>query len=77
MSPNIASASAAASVPAPGIEVISPTGQNLGAIPIWCITRRCQNLSFGGPDKRTMYVAGGGTLLRIPMRARGFTGRAK
>lgn len=60
-----------------GIEVVSPTGQSLGVIPVWCITRRCQNLSFGGADKRTLYVAGGGTLLRIPMRARGFTGRVK
>ena len=41
------------------------------------LRRRCQNLSFGGPDKRTLYVAGGGTLLRIAMRARGFVGRAK
>ena len=60
-----------------GIEVLSPTGQHLGAIPVWCITRRCQNLGFGGADKRTLYVAGGGTLLRIPMLARGFLGRAK
>ncbi len=60
-----------------GIEVLSPTGQHLGAIPVWCITRRCQNLGFGGPDKRTLYVAGGGTLLRIPMLTRGFSGRAK
>jgi gluconolactonase len=60
-----------------GIEVLSPTGQALGVIPLWCITRRCQNLSFGGPDKRTLYVAGGGTLLRIAMRSRGFGGRAK
>lgn len=60
-----------------GIEVVSPGGQPLGIIPVWCITRRCQNLSFGGRDKRTLYVAGGGTLLRIPMRARGFGGRAK
>jgi gluconolactonase len=60
-----------------GVEVLSPTGQALGAIPVWCITRRCQNLSFGGPDKRTLYIAGGGTLLRIPMLARGFQGRAK
>jgi hypothetical protein len=34
-------------------------------------------LGFGGPDKRTLYVAGGGTLLRIAMRSRGFAGRAK
>jgi gluconolactonase len=60
-----------------GIEVLSPSGQALGVIPVWCITRRCQNLSFGGPDKRTLYVAGGGTLIRIAMRARGFVGRAK
>ncbi len=60
-----------------GIEVISPTGQALGVIPLWCITRRCQNLSFGGPDKRTLYIAGGGTLIRIAMRARGFGGRVK
>jgi sugar lactone lactonase YvrE len=60
-----------------GIEVVSPGGQHLGVIPVWCITRRCQNLSFGGPEKRTLYVAGGGTLIRIPMLARGFAGRVK
>jgi gluconolactonase len=60
-----------------GIEVLSAGGQHLGIIPVWCITRICQNLAFGGPDKRTLYVAGGGTLLRIPMLAQGFTGRAK
>jgi len=60
-----------------GIEVVSSSGEHLGVIPVWCITRRCQNLAFGGADKRTLYVAGGGTLLRIQMRARGFTGRAK
>lgn len=60
-----------------GIEVVSPGGQHLGVIPVWCITRRCQNLTFGGPEKRTLYVAGGGTLVRIPMLARGFGGRVK
>ena len=60
-----------------GIEVVSSSGQHLGVIPVWCITRRCQNLTFGGPEKRTMYVAGGGTLLRIEMLSRGFGGRAK
>jgi gluconolactonase len=60
-----------------GIEVVSSNGEHLGVIPVWCITRRCQNLAFGGPEKRTLYVAGGGTLLRIPMLARGFGGRAK
>jgi len=60
-----------------GIEVVSPSGEHLGVIPVWCITRRCQNLAFGGAEKRTLYVAGGGTLLRIAMRSRGFAGRAK
>ena len=60
-----------------GIEVASTSGQHLGVIHVWCITRRCQNLTFGGPDKRTLYVAGGGTLLRIQMLARGFGGRVK
>ena len=60
-----------------GIEVVSPGGQHLGVIPAWCITRRCQNLTFGGPDKRTLYIAGGGTLLRIQMLARGIRERVK
>jgi gluconolactonase len=60
-----------------GIEVVRGSGEHLGVIPVWCITRRCQNLTFGGPEKRTLFVAGGGTLLRIPMLARGFGGRAK
>lgn len=60
-----------------GIEVVSANGRHLGVIPVWCMTRRCQNLTFGGPDKRTLYVAGGGTLLRVPMLARGFGGRVK
>jgi gluconolactonase len=60
-----------------GIEVVSSSGQHLGVIPVWCITRRCQDLTFGGPDKRTLYIAGGGTLLRIQMLSRGFEGRAK
>jgi gluconolactonase len=60
-----------------GVEVVSPSGQHLGVIPVWCITRRCQNLTFGGPDKSTIYVAGGGTLLRIQMLARGYRERAK
>jgi gluconolactonase len=56
---------------------VSAAGQHLGVIPVWCITRRCQDLTFGGPDKRTLYIAGGGTVLRLPMIARGFGGRAK
>jgi gluconolactonase len=60
-----------------GIEVVSSAGRHLGVIPVWCITRRCQNLTFGGPDKRMLYIAGGGTLLRIQMLARGMGERVK
>lgn len=66
-------------ITAAGIEVLTETGQPLGIIPVTCTAAgaRCQALAFGGPDKRTLYVAGNGTLLKIQMIARGFTGRAK
>jgi sugar lactone lactonase YvrE len=60
-----------------GIEVISAGGRHLGVVPLWCITRRCQNLAFGGTAKKTLYVAGGGTVLRMQMLAQGFLERAK
>jgi gluconolactonase len=67
------------SITAAGIEVLSEAGRPLGIIPAACTPAgaRCQALAFGGPDKRTLYVAGNGTLLRIPMVAQGFTARAK
>jgi gluconolactonase len=67
------------SVTAAGIEVLSDAGRPLGIIPAKCSPDggRCQALAFGGTDKRTLYVAGGGTLLRIQMVAQGFTERAK
>ena len=66
-------------ITAAGIEVLTETGQPVGVIPVTCTAAgaRCQALAFGGADKRTLYVAGNGTLLRIPMVAQGFTGRAK
>ena len=66
-------------VTAAGIEVLNEAGQPLGIIPAACSPTggRCQALAFGGADKRTLYVAGGGTLLRFEMVAQGFTGRAK
>jgi gluconolactonase len=67
------------SVTAAGVEVFSGDGAPLGVIPLTCSPTggRCQALAFGGPDKRLLYIAGGGTLLRIEMVAQGFTGRAK
>jgi len=66
-------------ITAAGIEVLSEAGKPLGIIPVTCTPTgaRCQALAFGGPDKRTLYVAGNGTLLKIQMIAQGFTGRAK
>ena len=60
-----------------GIEVLSPQGQHVGTIPVKCPPADCQNVAFGGPEKKTLYVAGAGSLYRVDMVARGFTGRAK
>ena len=66
-------------ITAAGIEVFTDAGQPLGIIPVSCTATgaRCQALAFGGIDKRTLYVAGNGTLLKLRMAAQGFTGRAK
>jgi gluconolactonase len=60
-----------------GVEVLSPDGRHLGTIPVRCLPADCQNLAFGGREKRTLYIAGAGSLYRIAMIASGFTGRAK
>jgi len=60
-----------------GVEVLSEQGRHLGTIPVRCPPADCQNLAFGGPDKRTLFVAGAGSLYRVQTIARGFTGRAK
>ena len=60
-----------------GVEVLSPEGRNLGTIPVRCPPADCQNLAFSGPGKQTLYVAGAGSLYRVAMVARGFTGRPK
>ena len=60
-----------------GVEVLSPQGQHLGTIPVRCPPADCQNLAFSGPEKKTLYVGGAGSLYRIEMVAGGFTGRAK
>ena len=60
-----------------GIEVLGPKGEHVGTIPVKCAPADCQNVAFGGPDKKTLYVAGAGSLYRVEMIARGFTGRAK
>jgi gluconolactonase len=60
-----------------GVEVLSAEGRHLGTIPVKCPPADCQNLAFSGPEKRTLYVGGAGSLYKVAMIARGFTGRAK
>jgi gluconolactonase len=65
-----------------GAEVFSPQGKHLGAIPvIWggetFNLRKPANLAFSGPDKKTLYAVGAGTVFKVQMLAQGFKGRAK
>jgi gluconolactonase len=60
-----------------GVEVLSPQGQHVGTIPVKCLPADCQNIAFSGPEKKTLYIAGAGSLYRVDMVAQGFTGRAK
>jgi gluconolactonase len=59
-----------AEVPA-GVYVISPEGKLLGRIPIPedVIT----NLTFGGPDKKTLYVTAGKTIFKIQTAVAGYS----
>lgn len=54
-----------------GVHVISPAGKLLGRIPIPedVIT----NLTFAGPDMKTLYVTAGKTLFRIETEVRGYS----
>lgn len=71
----------------PGVQVISPEGTYLGLIPT---PRGVISVSFGGPDKKTLFVLARGArdatgtevanaaqVYSIPMIAQGFTGRPK
>jgi sugar lactone lactonase YvrE len=54
------------------VQVFSPQGQLLGKIPT---SRRPQNLAFAGPDMKTLYVVGGGTVFKVQMLAQGIKNR--
>lgn len=54
-----------------GIHVISPAGNLLGRIPIPEDT--LTNLTFGGPDFKTLYVTAGKTVFRIEVSVSGYT----
>jgi gluconolactonase len=57
-----------------GVQVFSAKGEYLGTIPT---SRQPQNLAFGGPDKKSLYVVGFGSVSRIQMLAQGIKERAK
>ena len=57
-----------------GVQVFSPQGQHLGTIPV---QEGAENLAFAGPAKKTLYVTGRQTVVKIEMLAQGFDGRAK
>jgi gluconolactonase len=58
----------------PGVQVFSPKGQYLGTIPT---SQRPQNLAFGGPNKKTLYLTGRTALFKVQMLSQGYEGRAK
>lgn len=60
-----------------GVEVIAADGSHVGVINLACPPNDCQNLAFAGPGKRTLYVAGAGSLYRIQTIAQGYSGRPK
>lgn len=57
-----------------GVQVFNPQGQYLGTIPT---SLGAQNLAFGGPDKKTLYIVGRGAAFKVQMVSQGFQGRAK
>ncbi len=68
------------STSAPGIQVIGPDGKYLGIIPT---PRDVISAAFSGPDKKTLYIVGWDAaqqhdwIMKIPMIAQGYKGRAK
>ena len=59
-----------------GVEVFSPRGDLLGVLPVrWGAEhnriRKPQNLAFGGPDRRTLYIVGAGTIFKVRTLSQG------
>ncbi len=54
-----------------GIYVVSPAGKLLGRIPI--PEDVLTNLTFGGPEMKTLYVTAGKTLFRIETETQGYS----
>jgi len=59
-----------------GVEVFGPDGELLGVIPVqWGAEnnriRKPQNVAFGGPDRRTLYMVGAGTIYKVRTLSQG------
>jgi len=59
-----------------GVEVFSPRGDLLGVIPVqWGAEvnriRHPQNLAFGGPDRKTLYMVGAASIYKMQMLSQG------
>ncbi len=59
---------------AAGIQVFTPKGEHLGTIPV---SRNPNNLAFGGPDRKTLFIVARGAVYKVPTIAEGYKGRAK
>lgn len=59
-----------------GVQVFTSGGRHLGTIPIGA-PNGPQNLAFAGPEKRTLYIVGGGAVWKVLMLAQGPRTRAK
>jgi len=59
-----------------GVEVFSARGELLGVMPVqWGAEndniRKPQNLAFGGPDRKTLYIVGAGTIYKVRTLSQG------
>jgi len=59
-----------------GVEVFSARGELLGVMPVqWGAEndniRHPQNLAFGGPDRKTLYIVGAGTIFKVRTLSQG------
>jgi gluconolactonase len=66
-----------------GVEVFSPKGDYLGAIPmgLWGAEQnrieKPQNLTFAGPDRKLLYTVGSNAIYRVQLLASGIKSRGK
>ena len=58
-----------------GVDVFSASGELLGVMPVqWGAENsieKPQNLAFGGPDRRTLYIVGAGTIYKVRTLSQG------